>query len=107
MVWTAASRLRFSAPALVLMVVISLTAPRASFSSASLCGVEEGSCLLHLTLQGVGPTIGEAGPLGHLLPQSGGFLVGYLGLPQLGLVPLDALQSFVVSLIGVVEGNPP
>ena len=58
-----------------------------SLPLASLCGVKEGSCLLHLTLQGVGPTIGEAGPLGHLLPQSGGFLVRDLSLSQLGLVP--------------------
>ena len=58
-----------------------------SLPLAPLCGVEEGSCLLHLTLQGVGTTIGEAGPLRHLLPHSGGFLVAYLGLPQLGLVP--------------------
>ena len=70
-----------SAPSLVQLCL--------SLPLASLCGVEEGSCLLHLTLQGVGPTIGEAGPLGHLLPQSGGFLVGDLGLPQLGLVPGD------------------
>ena len=58
-----------------------------SLPLASLCGVEEGPCLLHLTLQGVGPTVGEAGPLGHLLPKAGGFLVGDLSLPQLGLVP--------------------
>merc|ERR1719367_494059 len=97
-VCTPASRLRFSAPALVLIVVISLTAALASFSSPSVC-------LLPLALEGVGAPVGKARPLGHLLPEAGGLLVGHLGLPQLGLVPLDALQSLVVGLVGVIESN--
>merc|ERR1719322_1795302 len=72
---------------------------------APLGGVKEGTSLLHLALEGVGPAFGKGSLLGHLLPEAGGLLEVHLGLPQLALVALDALESLVVGLVGVVEGD--
>merc|ERR1719336_1272523 len=68
-------------------------------------GVKEGTSLLHLALEGVGPALGKGSLLGHLLPEAGGLLEVHLGLPQLTLVALDALESLIVGLVGVVEGD--
>merc|ERR1719384_839549 len=50
-------------------------------------------------------SVGQAGLLGHLLADSGGLLVLALGLTKLTLVSLDGLESLVVGLVGVVQGN--
>merc|ERR1719351_114084 len=74
-----------------------------SLPLAPLGGVKEGTGLLHLALEGVGPALGKGSLLGHLLPEAGGLLEVHLGLPQLALVALDALEGLVVGLVGVVE----
>merc|ERR1740123_1759921 len=76
-----------------------------SLPLAAVSGVQESPGLLHLALQGVGPALGQAGLLGHLLADPAGLLVGALGLPQLALVALDGLDGLVVGLVGVVQGN--
>merc|ERR1719266_3059678 len=76
-----------------------------SLPLAPLGGVKEGTGLLHLTLQGVGATLCQAGPLGHLLAEAGSLLMLDLSLPQLALVALDGLEGLVVGLVGVVKGN--
>merc|ERR1719384_2420462 len=78
---------------------------RLSLPLAPLGRVKEGTSLLHLTLEGVGPALSEAGLLGHLLAEAGGLLVVHLSFPQLALVALDGLQGLVVGLVGVVESN--
>merc|ERR1719384_1402679 len=78
---------------------------RLSLPLAPLGRVKEGASLFHLTLEGVGPALSEAGLLGHLLAETGSLLVVHLGLPQLALVALDGLQGLVVGLVGMVESN--
>merc|ERR550539_1347606 len=72
---------------------------------AAVSRVQESPGLLHLALQSVGPALGQAGLLGHLLADPAGLLVGALGLPQLALVSLDGLDGLVVGLVGVVQGD--
>merc|ERR550539_979137 len=76
-----------------------------SLPLAALSRVEQSSGLLNLPGQGVGPAVSQAGSLGHLLAATAGLLVLSLSLAQLALVSLDGLQSLVVGLVGVVQGD--
>merc|ERR1711923_597419 len=71
----------------------SLTKLSLSLPLASISRVQESSGLLHLTLEAVGTSVGQAGLLGHLLADSGGLFVLALGLTELTLVSLDGLES--------------
>merc|ERR1719188_1804471 len=76
-----------------------------SLSLASLSRVKESSGLLDLSLESIGTSVREAGLLRHLLTETTGLLVLALGLTELSLVSLDGLESLVVGLVGVVQGN--
>merc|ERR1740123_2724305 len=76
-----------------------------SLPLAPLGRVKEGTSLFHLTPEGVGPALSEAGLLGHLLAETSSLFIVHLSLPQLALVALDGLQSLIVGLVGVVESN--
>merc|ERR1719225_242724 len=76
-----------------------------SLPLAAVSRVQQSSGLLNLPGQGVGPAVSQAGSLGHLLAAAAGLLVLSLSLAQLALVSLDGLQSLIVGLVGVVQGD--
>merc|ERR1719474_576187 len=76
-----------------------------SLPLASLSRVEKGSCFLHLTSKGGSTSLGKVSLLGHLLPDTGGLLIGTLSLSDLALVALDGLLGLIVGLVGVVKSN--
>merc|ERR1740116_834733 len=59
---------------------------RLSLPLAPLGRVKEGTSLFHLTPEGVGPALSEAGLLGHLLAETSSLFIVHLSLPQLALV---------------------
>merc|ERR1719322_2113417 len=85
--------------------IASITKLSLSLSLASLSRVKESSGLLDLSLESIGTSVREAGLLRHLLAETTGLLVLALGLTELSLVSLDGLESLVVGLVGVVQGD--
>merc|ERR1719188_935658 len=76
-----------------------------SLSLASLSRVQESSGLLDLSLESISTSVREGGLLRHLLTQTTGLLGLALGLTELSLVSLDGLESLIVGLVGMVQGD--
>merc|ERR1719348_314099 len=76
-----------------------------NLSLGTVSRVNQGTALLNLSGKGSSLALGDADSLGDLGAGTGFVFVGLDGLPQLGLVALDRLESLSISLVSMVQSN--
>merc|ERR1719367_1404474 len=76
-----------------------------SLSLSTFSRVKESSCLLNLSLEGIGTSVSKGGLLSHVLAGTGSFLILGICFTELSLVSLDGLESLIVGLVGMIKSN--
>merc|ERR1719391_691353 len=71
----------------------------------SLSRVKKGLALLNLSREGSSLAVSNSNSLNNLSTLASLILIGLDGFPQLALVTLDGLQTFSISLVGMVKSN--
>merc|ERR1712223_1806911 len=72
---------------------------------ATVSGIQKGTGLFKLTLKSISTAIGQTSLLSNLTALTAFFLIETLNISELGLIPLDRLVGFSISLVGMIKSN--